>query len=68
MFSKTNFLPAAKSAGVVNFISPQIVGGNDAVVGQWPWQAFIYMDNSALCGGSLIMPNWILTAAHCADE
>jgi secreted trypsin-like serine protease len=68
MSSNTNYMLTAKTAGLVNYITPQIVGGNDAVVGQWPWQAFIYMDNSWLCGGSLIMPNWILTAAHCAAE
>jgi secreted trypsin-like serine protease len=45
-----------------------ILGGKDAELGQWPWQAFIYMDNVALCGGSLVMPQWILTAAHCVAE
>jgi secreted trypsin-like serine protease len=56
---------AAISAGVVNTIQPLIIGGQDADLGQFPWQAFIYIDNSALCSASLVMPQWILTAAHC---
>ncbi|XP_059472967.1 proclotting enzyme-like isoform X2 [Neocloeon triangulifer] len=42
-----------------------IIGGIKAVEGQFPWQAYIIIDNSFLCGGSLIMPSWIMTAAHC---
>jgi len=54
------------NAGRVSMnLSPQIVGGVDAAEGQFPWQAFIYIDNNKLCGGSLIMTDWILTAAHC---
>jgi len=46
-------------------LSPQIVGGAEAYLGQFPWQVFISIDINKLCGGSLILTNWILTAAHC---
>ena len=43
----------------------RITGGQDAVCGQFPWQAAIIIDNRFFCGGSLISDQWVLTAAHC---
>lgn len=44
---------------------PQIVGGNNTTATKWPWQVLITADNGAFCGGSLIHPLVVLTAAHC---
>ncbi|XP_037042385.1 chymotrypsin-2-like [Bradysia coprophila] len=46
----------------------RIVGGEDAVAGQFPYQASIrLLDNFHRCGGSILNSRFILTAAHCTD-
>jgi len=47
--------------------SEQIIGGSKASLKQFPWQIYVYIDDSWLCGGSLILADWVLTAAHCVD-
>lgn len=45
---------------------PQIVGGQPADQGEYPWQAMLLdKDGRFACAGVLIQPTWILTAGHC---
>lgn len=63
---------APSASGSTEGIDGQdVVGGEPAPLGRWPWQAAILDSAEAdafegqYCGGSLIAPDLVLTAAHC---
>ncbi|XP_030576884.1 plasminogen-like isoform X2 [Archocentrus centrarchus] len=58
-------IPAIKPKRCVS----RLVGGCEATPHSWPWQ--ISLRTSAgthFCGGTLIDPQWVLTAAHCLER
>merc|ERR1711868_363625 len=58
--------PGSCQCGIANRVS-RIVGGQNADVNEYPWQAGIVSKGSVRpwCGGSLVNSKWVLTAAHC---
>ncbi|XP_031836638.1 trypsin-4-like [Nomia melanderi] len=44
---------------------PRIIGGSSTTINQYPYQVSIHFNGKLICGGSIISPDWVLTAAHC---
>uniref|UniRef100_A0A672MAD0 Suppressor of tumorigenicity 14 protein homolog n=1 Tax=Sinocyclocheilus grahami TaxID=75366 RepID=A0A672MAD0_SINGR len=52
--------------GVRPYKHNRIVGGQNADVGEWPWQVSLHFKTSGnVCGASIISNKWLLSAAHC---
>ncbi|MEO8687971.1 MAG: serine protease [Solirubrobacteraceae bacterium] len=60
---------AAAGAALALSAAPSmaIVGGSDAAAGEYPSVAEISFGQSFLCTGTLIAPNYVLTAGHCGS-
>jgi trypsin len=66
-----SFLVVSTSFSLDSRKTQKIVGGVSSLQGEFPyivslqvlWEGSYYH----ICGGSLIRPNWVLTAAHCID-
>lgn len=43
----------------------RIVGGQEALPHSWPWQVSLRLSLTPACGGAVIGPLWVVSAAHC---
>ncbi|XP_056419118.1 vitamin K-dependent protein C [Hyla sarda] len=48
--------------------SARLTGAKKGRKGDSPWQAILFNDMKFQCGGVLIRPSWVLTAAHCLRQ
>uniref|UniRef100_A0A8D2PPF8 Transmembrane serine protease 4 n=1 Tax=Zosterops lateralis melanops TaxID=1220523 RepID=A0A8D2PPF8_ZOSLA len=48
--------------------TPRVLGGSPAAIEAWPWQVSLQYRKEHICGGSIIAPGWVLTAAHCFKD
>ncbi len=67
-------LLAVGAAPAQDINSPEIVGGQEADPGEWPWQVALVkkangadLYNGQFCGGTIVAADWVVTAAHCVE-
>jgi secreted trypsin-like serine protease len=67
--SRTTPAAAPKASGTTGTVDPKIIGGATTTISAAPWMAQLWYDddngNSFFCGGTVVSPSKILTAAHC---
>eukprot|EP00794_Sanderia_malayensis_P015875 gene15875-17475_t len=59
--------PVTGSCGKPEVQQSRVISGIDAAKGSWPWQILMLYNERTSCGGSIVAPNWIVTAAHCVS-
>ena len=53
--------------GVPDVSLQRVISGKDAARGSWPWQILMLYGGQPMCGGTLINPTTVVTAAHCVS-
>ncbi|XP_028031503.1 trypsin-2-like [Bombyx mandarina] len=53
---------------LVDTADSRIVGGHETTIEDHPYQVSFIVNNSYFCGGIILSQDWIMTAAHCAQN
>lgn len=69
---------ASPGAALAQEAQPRVVGGSTVSISKYPWQAAVAFSQAKkstsdpferqFCGGSLITPRIVITAAHCIED
>jgi hypothetical protein len=76
LFAGVEPLPTSSNKSFVNLADTEcgqwgasrdgkVIGGRDAKEGEFPWSVSLQSGHTHFCGGIIISPTHILTAAHC---
>nr|XP_033777919.1 chymotrypsin-like elastase family member 3B isoform X2 [Geotrypetes seraphini] len=66
-------MTGARGCGQPTYVpSARVVNGENARPYSWPWQISLQYESVGAyyhtCGGTLIAPNWVMTAGHCISS
>ncbi|XP_077564663.1 trypsin-1-like [Haemaphysalis longicornis] len=62
-----NFARSDVQCGLSRTPGRRIVGGREALPGEFPWQVALRMRGHVFCGGAIVSPTEVVTAAHCVQ-
>jgi trypsin len=63
-----NLLALFSALAAAAQLKPAIVGGTEVSIEDYPYQIALILNGKLGCGGSIISPNHVVTAAHCVID
>ncbi|XP_015037024.2 chymotrypsin-1-like [Drosophila pseudoobscura] len=68
LFALLLALSGLQSCQSAKYLQSRVINGEDAEVGLAPYQVSLQIGGFHFCGGSIITPFWVISAAHCLIE